>query len=577
MANPVVLTRATFTATAVNPAVVTAMQFSATVPTNPAVVTRMEFSAAPAVNPVVLTQITFTAATAVNPVVLTRISLTSTPVNAAPTLTASTLTARPGETVTLTASDTDGTIASWAQSGTPVILQGTGNTRTFVAPPLTSPGSTTFTVTDDDGATGTVTVTWPRSYQMIRIGGQWLPIYPVLIDGTAELTPFEQLAATTPQAPVSVPAMTTGYRVSGTQILDPAGNPFIPRGINIGGPKTDVFGVGMGLNATYAANAIAAGVNTVRIPNYATTRYPGHAPTDGWASQSGVAAGIAYAKQMIDFWRARGVVVIIDCHDFIAKGWTWSQLLDAEAYWADLANTYKSDSAVWFNLYNEVAIWDSVIDVPLSGNVATVRARWTGIHARACKIIRDAGAPNIIICDGFGMAQDPDTNGGAPSPKVYHPDCAPALKALYGVNLVVGWHNYGALGNTASAITTYINAVHAAGLPVIVGELGYPIYRGWDSIATDWWPRLRDAFDYSMATIPPLGVGLIFWSSAFGDSFSLYKPFWTGPEPRIINEFASPLPAGRSLSGQGVKYMAYLADGNAVAYSQSHTGGSAEE
>ncbi len=385
------------------------------------------------------------------------------------------------------------------------------------------------------------------------------------------------LSTHTPVAPTSLPPMTTGYRVSGTQILNPAGQPFIARGINVGGPKTDRFGVGLGANAQYIADAVAAGVNCVRLPNYATIRYgTGYVAVDGWQGDTGFNAVMNYTKYMIDLWRTAGVVVIIDCHDFIKVGWTIAHLAEAEAYWAALAEAYKGDSAVWFNLYNEVAVYDAD-DVALNGNVTEVRKRWLGLHARACKIIRDAGAPNIIICDGFAMAQDSDSNAnGKPSPKSYEPGAAPVLRDMY-KNIVVGWHNYGATGYTQATIENHIAAVHGANLPIIIGEFGYPIYRGWDDIASSWWPRLRDGFDWTMAVVPQLGVGLVYWSSAFGDGFSLYKPFWTGPNNRIINEFANPLPVGRSLSGQGVKYMQYLANGQAVPYSQSHSGGTAEE
>ncbi len=389
---------------------------------------------------------------------------------------------------------------------------------------------------------------------------------------------WQLLSTHTPVAPTSLPPMTTGYRVSGTQILDSAGQPFVARGINVGGPKTDRFGVGLGANAQYIADVVAAGVNCVRLPNYATTRYGnGYVAVDGWQGATGVDAAVKYAKYMIDLWRAAGAVVIIDCHDFIRDGWTTEQLLQAEEYWAALANAYKSDSAVWFELYNEVAVYSSDLDGPLNGNVGEVRKRWRGLHARACKIIRDAGAPNIIICDGFTMAQDAANNfDGKPAPKSYDSECAPLMRDMY-KNIVVGWHNYGARGYTQATIEEYIATVHAANLPVLITEFGYPIYRGWDDIASSWWPRLRDGFDWTMAVVPQLGVGLVYWSSAFGDGFSLYKPFWTGPNNRIINEFANPLPAGRSLSGQGVKYMQYLANGQAVPYSQSHSGGTTEE
>ncbi len=389
----------------------------------------------------------------------------------------------------------------------------------------------------------------------------------------------------TPLPPVSIPPMTTGYRVSGTQIVDPSGQPFIPRGVNVGSIKANGGGwPDFSMNAQYATDFITRGGNTVRIPHYASTRYGWSAHNTGYtrpggATFSGEDATFYYAKDLIDFWRTRGLVVIIDTHDFIQSGWTQQHLEQCETFWLRIANEYKTDTGVWFNLYNELSVYVSAEDGPLpSGNKNKVLERWTNVSARACKIIRDAGAPNIIICDGLSMAQDSGSQwDGKPAPYSYSPSAAPLLSSMYG-GIVVGWHNYGALGNTAAKITTYINTVHGAGLPLVIGEFGYPIKRGWDDISSSWWPNLRDAFDWTMATVPPLGVGMIFWSSSFKDSFSLYKPFWDmTPSVTLINEFAASLPSGRSLSGQGVKFLAYLADGQAVPYSQSHSGGSAEE
>lgn len=84
--------------------------------------------------------------------------------NVPPTVDAGTdQTVEPFATVTLTvsATDTDGTIASYAcaqTSGTPIVtLSGTGASRTFTAPPTLEGTNLTFTwtATDDDGATGT--------------------------------------------------------------------------------------------------------------------------------------------------------------------------------------------------------------------------------------------------------------------------------------------------------------------------------------------------------------------------------------------------------------------------------------
>lgn len=382
--------------------------------------------------------------------------------------------------------------------------------------------------------------------------------------------------------------MTSGYRVSGTQILGPDGQPFIPRGINIGGTLSSGGAYpDFSRDAQYATDFIARGGNTVRFATNASDRYAwgaytaGYSTTWGGTKLYGTDGAVLYAKHHIDFWRARGVVVLVECHEFTSGGFTQAQTEQCEAFWLRMANEYKNDTGVWFNLYNEPNVYSQTFDGPLNGNVSTVRTRWAGLHARAAKLIRDAGAPNIIVCDTFGYAGDSGKQAdGKPAPRGFDPGAAPLLSSLYG-GIVLSWHNYGHhdVLTTEAAIHSYIDAVHASGVPLIVGEVGYPVKRGWD-MPEFMWPTLRNAFDMSLQSVPKKNVGILFWSSAFNDGFKMYIPYWDWPNgaSRIINEFAAELPEGRSLSGQGVRFMQYLTNGQSVTNTgPSHSGGTAEE
>lgn len=406
----------------------------------------------------------------------------------------------------------------------------------------------------------------------------------------AQKDPMAWLASS-PQPPTSIPSMTTGYRVVGSQIFGPNNQPFIPRGVNIAaGLLTNGSGYpDFSKNEQYATDFVARGGNTVRIVTQGSSRYPwapftaGYTPVWNGPKLYGTDAVVAYTKATVDFWRAKGVVTLVECHDFTSTGYTPQQASECEDFWVAMANEYKSDTGVWFNLYNEPNTYDTPYDGARGGNVSGVRQRWVGLHARACKKIRDAGAPNIIVTDTFGYAGDSGKQwDGKPAPRGFDPEAAPLLSSMYG-GIVLSWHNYGHHGvlTTHQKITEYVQSVHVAGIPLIMGEIGYPIRRGWDGISSVGWPYLRDATDQSLETVPPLGVGILFWSSNFHDGFSLYKPFW-GPNPSgggngaIINEFAETLPEGYSLSGQGVRFMQYLATGQSVPNTgPSHSGASA--
>lgn len=96
--------------------------------------------------------------------------------NVAPSAGADQTNVEPGSTVTITATDTDGTIASIVQTaGSPTVtLSGSGGSRTFTAP-LTLAGTTlTFQVTDNGGLTDDMTVTVLPAAERIMLAGTWV-------------------------------------------------------------------------------------------------------------------------------------------------------------------------------------------------------------------------------------------------------------------------------------------------------------------------------------------------------------------------------------------------------------------
>lgn len=99
--------------------------------------------------------------------------------NNPPTISADKFNAQAGEVVTLTVADSDGTIASVVVSGvTPApAVSGSGGTRTFVVPLVTTDTVLTVTATDDDGATDDVTVTALAAPYRVYHNGAWRACY----------------------------------------------------------------------------------------------------------------------------------------------------------------------------------------------------------------------------------------------------------------------------------------------------------------------------------------------------------------------------------------------------------------
>ena len=434
---------------------------------------------------------------------------------------------------------------------------------------------------------------WPLTRrELLALAGSVPPDPDPDPDLPPEGDPFRWLYGA-PVAPAAgIPTMDEGYRVSGNRILDPAGADFIPRGSNLG---TNQYGNGGGwpyfaLDSTYADDFKARGGNTVRLVMYASARRSWSPYVTGHGGNTGTAACVSAFSPFVDFWRGKGVVVIIECHDLTDSGWTQAQAEQCEDFMAAMADAYRADTGVWLNPYNEPNVytsWDA--QGGRAGNVTRVRERWTKLTARMCKRIRDAGSKSIIVTDTFGYAGDSGKQSdGQPAPRGFDPGAAPLLRDTYG-GIVLSWHNYGhhnVLTNSVN-IQAYITKVTGtdaglgqAGLPLLIGELGYPIKKGWDSVSTGGpWESMVKAVDYTYTVAPGNGIGILNWASNFKDGFSLYKPFWDAPTSgQIINEFAETLPGSYSLSGQGAKHMAYLAAPTVnQPYTVSHDGGTSEQ
>jgi len=313
------------------------------------------------------------------------------------------------------------------------------------------------------------------------------------------------------------------YGVSGTKILDPNGNQFIPFGGNVG------VNQGIGGNnwsdelvSPHLKEALDWGWNTIRltvycsreidwigtdatfIPNKAYTTndsigYNGrrYKPVTNFTAGASFnasdwtdkGAGSCYGRQKaIDdsFAAAQkyidaGLVVVLTFMDV-----TQGVMNQGNVKFDDIAdaitqagNRFKGEQRLWVN-----------INEPIGPSSPTTFQTW---HGRFYDALRGTGANNIIVADIMTNAQDapwgtykPDGVTVTPMPKVFDASVGPAFLANSGgtprTNVVFGYHCYGGLSQSYDTQTQFDNTYNSyfsncqnAGLCVALFETGYKL------------------------------------------------------------------------------------------------------
>jgi hypothetical protein len=276
--------------------------------------------------------------------------------------------------------------------------------------------------------------------------------------------------------PPPAPGVARIFKVQGTKILDSLGNEFIAKGVNVNGPYwpwprptepdvpliTDVWKC-----------------NAVRLNCWREFKIYNSNNTD--------------LDAIIKAFTDKKVVVMIEQHNFTGKYPNAGELTDLATYWAGVANKYKNNEYVWFNIMNE----------PGSGETAP--ADWLNSHEQVIKAIRNTGAPNIIVMDehGFGQANGYANDAGSAA-LTY----GPALTAKYS-NLLFSLHLYANWIYGKARLEAYTNAVHAKNLALIYGEYG---------TAIDYSSEVASSvFRVGMAK----GIGRFAWAWAGDDNHDL--------------------------------------------------------
>mgnify|MGYP000111311509 FL=1 len=296
-------------------------------------------------------------------------------------------------------------------------------------------------------------------------------------------------------------------RVKGNQLVDGAGKAVQLRGVNFsgfefvaiqgwdpadpsGGQGGQAGGPDWSAIAAWRANAVRLPLNEASWLGYACIDGDGvtHNPDPGGNYKAAVQRQVAQAI-------AAGLYVILDLH-WSAPGNTCpmlqTQMADADHapdFWRSVATVYKDNPAVLFELYNEPFFdfdfsgdaWSALMQgqgsfsgYPATGNSGTWHELKQAWQPAGCQQLIDAvrgtGAGNVVLVGGVQYTQDL-------SGWLAHRPTDPKGQ------MAASWHAYPTYGsafgspahaqpNLAPQIWSEVQAIRAAGIPVVVTETG---------------------------------------------------------------------------------------------------------
>jgi Cellulase (glycosyl hydrolase family 5) len=266
-----------------------------------------------------------------------------------------------------------------------------------------------------------------------------------------------------------MPPSISGLHVSGNKLVNGNGETIIPHGVNRSGTEyMCLHGGGFFEGPSDAASVDAMAswqINTVRIP----------LNEDCWLGINGVPddfSGLAYQKAILNYvylLNEKNIIAILDLH-WSAPGMhlATKQLAMPDAdhsvdFWSSVATTFKNNSSVMFDLYNEPfpktwACW-------LQGSTALYTAPCEDVDFAVAGMqtlvntVRSHGAHNVLITSGLGYASylvDWNTN---------HPQDPDH-------NLMASFHAYNFTGCASIACLSKNIQPVLDNTPVIVAELG---------------------------------------------------------------------------------------------------------
>lgn len=243
--------------------------------------------------------------------------------------------------------------------------------------------------------------------------------------------PVTSEPATTEPTTEPEPVAQTGFKVSGTKLLDANGNEFVMRGINH--PHSWFTSE----DDTALEAIAAAGANTVRIVCGSGQQYNRDT--------------VDSLNKLTDKCRELEMIAILEVHDITGKD-DESLLETAAEYWIEVKEALiGKENYVILNIANEwVGNWDS--------------DTWCDGYTSVIPKLRDAGIRNTIMVDaaGWGQYGQSITDCGE---KVLASD--PDGNTMFSV------HMYGTAGKNKATIARNLKLSTDKGLCMVVGEFGW--------------------------------------------------------------------------------------------------------
>jgi len=333
--------------------------------------------------------------------------------------------------------------------------------------------------------------------------------------------------------PVRAASVPTGLHVVGNQLEDGSGHSVVLHGVDRMGMEyqctksatnapTDFDGP---VDQTTVSNMLAWGINSVRVP----------LNEDCWLGINGFPANNHTSAQYqsdvvswVNMLNANGLVVILDLHwnnSGANQATGQQQMTDldhAPAFWTSVATTFKSNSSVIFDLYNEPhdiswSCWLSGSTAAQSGACSGVGFAVAGMQ-NLINTVRATGATNVLMLGGLAWSNDL-------SQWLANKPSDPQNNLVASVHI----YNFNACSNS-SCWDAQIAPV-AAQVPVIGGEIGE------NDCASSFINTLMSWFDSH-------GIGYLAWT-------------WTatnncGGTPALISDWTG------TPTGYGAGYKAHL-------------------
>ena len=261
--------------------------------------------------------------------------------------------------------------------------------------------------------------------------------------------------STTP-TPNSAVVKKSGFQVVGSKIYDPSGKEFIVKGVNVNG-----YAWMWDRDVTVDVDSIVDvwKFNMIRV---CCLIMPDSLPAVAVKTDNSDFEKIVHA------FTSRGVVVMFEAHDRTGRYFEGADLTTLVNWHKDLANKFKDNPYVWYNVQNEPS------------NDTSQPQKWLDVHRAVISALRDdIKTDSIIVCDGWLYGQD---FGYMDDATVIVPEGNSAILSLGQQvitfnsktcpNIIFSAHVYELYNPQPARVTDYCDRVLAKNLCLIFGEYG---------------------------------------------------------------------------------------------------------